>query len=155
MRKIFIIFIICVLIISTSCGRKKEKQKEARIEKAAEEIVIPSRKESAKPPEKPEYKELPAEIESQKEFFKGGIITKKGEYYGVYIVEQGDSVWVIARKYAKYLKGNNYTRTDVGNVAYWINRVNYSHFFGGVNERLKIGEKVLVPISKIEKVLEQ
>ncbi len=156
MRKIFIIFVSCVLIISTSCGKKKEKSKEeVKIEKEAKETVIPSQKETVKPSEKPEYKEIPAEVKSKKEFFKGGIITKGAEYYGVYIVEQGDSVWVIAKKYAKYLKGNNYTKTDVGNIAYWINRVNYSHFFGGVKDRLKIGEEVLVPISKIDKALKE
>lgn len=90
---------------------------------------------------------------SYEEFFKGGIVKKSGKEYGVYIVERGDSVWVIAIKYAKFLKGESYSKKDVGNISYWINRINYSNYPGGVKNRLKIGERVLVPIEMINKSL--
>jgi hypothetical protein len=91
--------------------------------------------------------------EIKSDFFKAGIIQKANERFGVYITEENDSVWVISIKYAKYLKGDNYTKKDVGNISYWINKVNYSRYPGGVKNRLKIGEKVLIPIDKINKAL--
>ncbi len=151
MKNFITILIICILIFCAGCA-KKEKSRKRIIGQEKMSIVVNEKRDRA---EMLKEKRIIKESTNQEEFFKGGIITKNGKYYGVYIVEEGDSVWIIAKKYAKYLIGNNYTKTNVGNISYWINRVNYSNFFGGVNDRLKIGEKVLVPISTIEKILEK
>lgn len=82
---------------------------------------------------------------SDGEFFDN-YVTKKGKQCGIYTVKDGDNVWVIAEKYAAYLYGSNYTKKDVGAIAVKINRLNYENLFGGVNDELKVGDKVYIEI---------
>lgn len=80
-------------------------------------------------------------------FFKGGIIITNNKKYGVYIVEENDNIWIIAKKCEQIYRGNpNYQKKDIGNWSYKINLANYREYFGGVNDELTIGEKILIPL---------
>ncbi len=63
----------------------------------------------------------------------------------VYIVQNGDTVWSISEKVVRQRKGDNYTCKDIGNMFYKINRLNFKDNPGGVNDNLKIGDKILIP----------
>lgn len=84
---------------------------------------------------------------SNLEFFKAGCQTFKDKKCGVYVVEAGDNVWIIAEKYFKnYKHQNKYLVNETGTMAYEINLMNFSNLPGGVNDNLKVGDKVFIPI---------
>ncbi len=164
MKKIIIISLIFAFsILYLECGKKVKEKGVSTSTKTNNNVTVSevessgtttseNRGEEVKT-EEVKTEEKVSDESAGDEFFKGGVITRNGEEIGIYIVESGDSVWEIAKKYAGYLRGGNPTKTDIGNAAYRINKENYKELFGGVNDELKIGMKIRVPITKIKKDL--
>ncbi len=84
---------------------------------------------------------------SSPQFFKAGLKEIEGKKYGIYIVELNDSVWRIAEKYFVFsqYEGKDKKR-KIGHLAYKINLINFSYLPGGVNDNLKKGEQLLIPL---------
>ena len=143
----FIIFLIFILLF-INCQKKEKKSK-----KEDKDIISSFKTKTIEKKEEPEKKK-PGIIKRifkdrsyDEDFFKGGFKTIKGKKYGVYYTESGDNVWIIAEKFCKYyLKKEDYNKTDIGNVYYSINLVNYNKLFGGINDDLKVRDKVLIPL---------
>ncbi|MBN1898300.1 MAG: hypothetical protein JW827_05955 [Spirochaetes bacterium] len=143
MKKIFCIYIILLLALC-HCSRKEPVPPG---QQTSEKAVVQEKEEEPRLIKKEETSS------DADEFFKGGIITREGQSTGVYIVEKGDNIWIISKKYVESIKGSSYTKKDIGNASYWINRINYSNLFGGVNDNLRVGGKVFIPIDQIKKSL--
>ncbi|MDD5066960.1 MAG: hypothetical protein PHF84_07920 [bacterium] len=145
MKRIAIFFIILFLLARCGPGNEK-KQKAADHSRTG---ALSSENEPA-----PERLQETGTIsgksgiqEGDPGFFKAGIKQIGNKRYGVYIVEAGDSVWVISEKVLRnYLKQEKFQKTDIGNWAYKINLANFATNFGGVKDELKIGDRILIPL---------
>lgn len=146
--KYYFIFILLFIFVS-SCGKDQKDnsfKKESQIKKHKKDTITTVLKKKEEK-EKLKDKKDPWEAIKDNDFFKAGFKEIDGRKLGIYLVVSGDNVWVIAKKYLEvYKKKENITETDIGNVAYKINLVNYDNLFCGVNDELKWGAKVLIPI---------
>lgn len=151
--KIIITFMIISVLVLCSCRKEKKKSsfETEKLIQGAKKNKIVIQEESVEKKKKIEKKELLKKEKKQKVkdsgFFNGRFKQINGQQYGIYSVQKGDNVWIIAKRYLReYLKKDNYSKTDVGNIAFRINKANYSQLLGGVNDDLEIGDKILIPI---------
>jgi len=150
-----IFYLLAIIILLPSCQKEEKKSKEQKIVKSFK--TEKTGKDEAKEEKKGSgiFKKIFKDKDYDDEFFEKGFKTIKGKKYGVYKVVPGDSVWKIAEKFCKdYLRKDDYTKTDIGNVHYSINLVNYNKLFGGVNDNLVVGKTILIPLHYEEYVEE-
>ncbi len=130
--------ILCAFFLSgvilLTCGREK-KLSQKKLQKTEKPHPLVNKPQVITPEEK-----------LSKEKKKENIVLKAGIKCRIYEVQKGDNVWIIAKKIAMELKGENYTKRDVGNIFYLINKINFSKYPGGVKNKLYPGEKILVPV---------
>jgi len=138
-------FILMIVLFILAC--QKEKGVPVNRSKDKQEISPKKEVQVIREEKKSPLVNRQKKTSSGDEFFKGGFKTTGDRKMGVYLVDTGDSIWVIAEKYVRdYKKMSNYTKKDIGNAAYRINLANYRGMKGGVNDDLKWGDKVLIPL---------
>ncbi len=138
-KKIYIfIFVTLIAISINECSKNKNKVVTI---KSKNKISFNKRESIA---ERKEFKKSIKNNENKK-IEKENIIWENNKKYKLYIVKAGDTVWSIAEDYVKEIKGKNYTQKDIGNMFYLINKINFSKYPGGVKNKLKVGEKILLP----------
>jgi LysM repeat protein len=159
MKRTFILLVVLSLLF-LSCG---EKEKKVQIQDGADINTDISSGSSAVQEEESSDERISKSESSvssdeynydgDESFFKGGVKTINGKEVGIYVIEKGDHIWKISIKYLEqYQKKQKYDRIDIGNVSYAINKANYKEMFGGVNDWIRIGNKIKIPIDEIKEI---
>ncbi len=150
----FLILYIILILLFFNCAGKDEESSKGREVKQGRKFASSGgaeKKSKSREEKKREYEKTEKPGKGD-DFFKGGFKTHKGEKAGVYIVVKVVYLWNISKKYLLYYKeSKTYSRTNHGNVAFFINNFNYDHLFCGINDEINVNEKVYVPINYIER----